>query len=85
MGVRIRLRTRGCAGMSYVMEYVDQILDTDEIIPLQGNKSLCIHRAALMFLVGTEMDYEKTDVRSGFVFHNPNEKGRCGCGTSFHV
>jgi iron-sulfur cluster assembly protein len=84
-GVRIRLRTRGCSGLSYVMEYVEEPQGTDEAIPLSEGKTLFIHNKALLFLVGTEMDYQETPTRSGFIFRNPNEKGQCGCGSSFHV
>ena len=84
-GVRIRLRTRGCSGLSYVMEYVEDPQNTDEVIPLSEGKGLFVHNRALLFLVGTEMDYQETPTRSGFVFRNPNEKGQCGCGASFHV
>ena len=84
-GVRVRLRTRGCSGLSYVMEYVDQPVETDTAIPLPSGHFLFVHRQALLFLVGTEMDYQETPTRSGFVFTNPNEKGQCGCGTSFHI
>lgn len=84
-GVRIRLRTRGCSGLSYVMEYVEEPQSTDEAIPLMEGKMLFIHNKALLFLVGTEMDYQETPTRSGFIFRNPNEKGQCGCGASFHV
>ena len=84
-GVRIRLRTRGCSGLSYVMEYVEDPQSTDEAIPLAEGKTLFVHNKALLFLVGTEMDYQETPTRSGFIFRNPNEKGQCGCGSSFHV
>lgn len=84
-GVRVRLRTRGCSGLSYVMEYVDVPSQTDESISLSKDYKLFIHKQALLFLIGTEMDYEETAIRSGFVFKNPNEKGQCGCGSSFHV
>jgi iron-sulfur cluster assembly protein len=84
-GVRIRLRTRGCSGLSYVMEYVDALSDKDETLVLSDSVTLCIQSQALLFLTGTEMDYQETPTRSGFIFHNPHEKGRCGCGTSFHV
>jgi iron-sulfur cluster assembly protein len=84
-GVRIKLRTRGCSGLSYVLEYIDQPLSEDIPITVEPGLFLYIQSKALMFLVGTQMDYQETAVRSGFVFENPNEKGRCGCGSSFHV
>lgn len=85
LGVRIRLRTRGCSGLSYVMEYVSTPDPGDEVIPLGEGRSLFVQGKALLFLVGTEMDYQESPTRSGFVFKNPHEKGRCGCGTSFHI
>jgi iron-sulfur cluster assembly protein len=85
--LRIKLRARGCSGLSYVMECINSPTDQDEIIPLEDlpEGQLCVHRQALLFLVGTQMDYQDQQTRSGFVFRNPNEKGQCGCGTSFHV
>lgn len=84
VGLRLRLRTRGCSGLSYVMEYVKNPSPEDEVVALdQGN--LFVQRRALLFLTGTQMDYQETETRKGFIFQNPNEKGRCGCGTSFHV
>ncbi len=84
-GVRIRLRTRGCSGLSYVMEYIDAPDSGDEVVDLGEGLSLFIQGKALLFLTGTEMDYQESPTRSGFVFKNPHEKGRCGCGTSFHI
>lgn len=83
-GLRLRLRTRGCSGLSYVMEYVHTPTQEDEAIALDHGH-LFIQKRAMMFLIGTEMDYQETDTRKGFIFKNPNEKGRCGCGTSFRV
>lgn len=84
-GVRIRLRTRGCSGLSYVLEYVDEPNAEEEKIPLTEHYSLYVHNKALLFLIGTEMDFQETPTRRGFVFRNPQEKGSCGCGASFHV
>lgn len=86
VGIRIRLRTRGCTGLSYVMEYAENgPQEEDEVVPVTDNIFLLIHRKALLFLVGTEMDYQETPTQSGFVFRNPNAKGYCGCGASFRV
>lgn len=85
LGVRIRLKTQGCSGLSYVLEYVDQPVAEDEQVVLTPEISLFIQSKAVLFLIGTEMDYQETPTRSGFIFRNPNEKGRCGCGSSFHV
>lgn len=84
-GVRVKLRTRGCSGLSYVMEYVDHPDVNEKVLPVTSEYFVCVHPQALLFLVGTEMDFQSSPTRSGFVFRNPNEKGQCGCGSSFHV
>jgi len=83
-GIRIGVRTKGCSGLSYTLEFADKQEPMDEIIEAEGIKLLVDPKASL-FLIGTEMDYEEEKLKSGFVFRNPNEKGRCGCGESFHV
>lgn len=83
-GVRIGVSTAGCSGMSYTLEYADEKSEFDEIIEDKG-VVLVIDPKAVMFVAGTEMDYVVEKMQSGFVFTNPNEKGRCGCGESFHV
>jgi iron-sulfur cluster assembly protein len=83
-GIRIGVRSKGCSGMSYTLEFADSQQPMDEIVDTQGVKLLIDPKASL-FLIGTEMDYEEEKLKSGFVFRNPNEKGRCGCGESFHV
>jgi iron-sulfur cluster assembly protein len=84
LGVRVGIKTRGCSGLTYTFEYADTINPFDKVIEQDGIKVL-IDPKALMFLLGTEMDYNDNDIESGFSFRNPNEKGRCGCGESFHV
>lgn len=84
-GVRIRLRTRGCSGLSYVLEYVDEPNAEEEKITINDRYFLYVHNKALLFLIGTEMDFQETPTHRGFVFKNPQEKGSCGCGASFHV
>ena len=84
IGVRVAVKSGGCAGMSYVMEYTKKINPNDEIIEDKGVK-LFVDAAAVMYLLGTEMDYKKEDFSSSFVFNNPNESERCGCGESFKV
>lgn len=83
-GIRIGVRTKGCSGLSYTLEFADKQEPMDEVIEAGGIKLLVDPKASL-FLIGTEMDYEEEKLKSGFVFRNPNEKGRCGCGESFHV
>jgi iron-sulfur cluster assembly protein len=84
MGVRVGIKTKGCSGLSYLLEYADAPLPFEEVVQENG-VTVRIDPKAVMFLIGTEMDYVEGDLESGFVFRNPNEKGRCGCGESFHV
>ena len=84
VGIRIGVRSKGCSGMSYTLEFADKQEPMDEIVETGGIKLLIDPKASL-FLIGTEMDYEEEKLKTGFVFKNPNEKGRCGCGESFHV
>ena len=83
-GIRVAIRTRGCSGLSYTIEYADEIKKGDEIVHLD-NTVVCIDPKAVLFLIGTEMDFQDGVLEKGFVFRNPNEKGRCGCGQSFIV
>jgi iron-sulfur cluster assembly protein len=82
--LRIAVRTRGCSGLSYDMSYVDEPSANDEVVTDKG-LTLLVDRKASLFLIGTTMDYTSEKLSSGFTFTNPNEKGRCGCGESFHV
>ena len=84
LGVRVSVKSGGCAGMSYVMEYTKEINPNDEIIEEKGVK-LFVDPGAIMYLLGTEMDYKKEEFSSSFVFKNPNETERCGCGESFKI
>ena len=84
IGVRVGVTSGGCAGMSYVLEYAKKPNPNDEIIEDKGVKVL-IDPKAIMYLLGTEMDYKKEELSSTFVFKNPNETERCGCGESFKV
>ena len=84
IGVSVSVKSGGCAGMSYVMEYSKEVNPNDELIEDKGVK-VYIDSAAVMYLLGTEMDYKKEDFSSSFVFNNPNETERCGCGESFKV
>ena len=82
IGVRVGVQSGGCAGMSYVMEYTKNPNPNDEVIEEKGVK-VFIDSAAVMYLFGTEMDFKKEKFSSQFVFNNPNETERCGCGESF--
>ena len=84
IGVRVGVKSGGCAGMSYVMEYANEIKPNEEVIEEKGVK-VFIDPKAIMYLLGTEMDYKKEKFSSKFVFKNPNETERCGCGESFKV
>lgn len=84
IGLRIKIKTGGCSGKSYDIEYANSINAFEEKIQDNGVVVL-IDPKALMYLIGSKMDYVDEEFKSGFVFINPNEKGRCGCGKSFSV
>ncbi|MBX5454718.1 MAG: iron-sulfur cluster assembly accessory protein [Acidobacteriia bacterium] len=84
MLLRIGVKTKGCSGLSYDLSWVEAPEPGDETVNDKGLVILVDRRAAL-FLIGTVMDYQEGMLESGFTFINPNEKGRCGCGESFHV
>ena len=84
IGVRVGVQSGGCAGMSYIMEYAKDIKPNEEVIEDKGVKVL-IDPKAIIYLLGTEMDYKKEKFSSQFVFKNPNETERCGCGESFKI
>ena len=81
VGVRLGLKNAGCAGMEYTMEYAAEIAPHDEVVEDKGVRIL-IDPKAILFLLGTEMDYEVSKLSSGFVFNNPNQTDACGCGES---
>jgi iron-sulfur cluster assembly protein len=83
-GIRIGVKSKGCSGLSYSVEYADERGKFDDVIEVEGVR-VFIDPTAIMFVIGSEMDYVEDKLQSGFVFRNPNEKGRCGCGESFHV
>ena len=84
LGLRVGINTKGCSGLSYVFEYAKEKRPLEEEIESKGVR-VFIDPMATMYLVGAEMDYVEDKLKSGFVFSNPNEKSRCGCGESFSV
>ncbi len=84
MGLRIGVSARGCSGLSYSVEYANEAKRFEEVIEQDGVKVL-IDPAAVMFLIGSQVDYEESRFSSGFTFINPNAAGACGCGESFFV
>jgi iron-sulfur cluster assembly protein len=83
-GVRVGVKNGGCAGMEYTMEYAAQANPTDEIVEDKGVKIL-IDPKAVLFLLGTEMDYKTEKLSAQFIFNNPNQTGACGCGESVQL
>lgn len=84
VGLRVGISTRGCSGLSYKVEYAKEQRRFEDVVEDKGVR-IFIDPTAVMFLLGSEMDYVEDKFQSGFVFNNPNEKGRCGCGESFHI
>ncbi|MEE9310704.1 MAG: iron-sulfur cluster assembly protein IscA [Cocleimonas sp.] len=84
VGLRLGTKTYGCSGMAYVVEFADEVEDTDTVFEDHGIKIL-IDPKSLVYLDGTEMDYTKEGLNEGFKFNNPNESDSCGCGESFTV
>ncbi|MFV0448127.1 MAG: iron-sulfur cluster assembly protein IscA [Vibrio sp.] len=84
IGLRLGVRTTGCSGMAYVLEFVDDLEDGDQVFEDNGVKVI-IDAKSLVYLDGTELDYKKEGLNEGFEFNNPNAKGECGCGESFNV
>ncbi len=85
IGMRLAIKDAGCTGKKYILDLIDEKNSDDLIFMLDENIVLCIDPTSYVFVAGTEIDYEKTELTGKFVFHNPNEKASCGCGESFHV
>lgn len=84
LGLRVGVKTSGCSGMAYTLEFVDESLPEDQIFESHGVK-LLVDPTSLVYLDGTELDYAKEGLNEGFKFNNPNAKANCGCGESFSV
>ncbi|OOG21432.1 iron-sulfur cluster assembly protein IscA [Thioalkalivibrio denitrificans] len=84
VGVRLGVRTTGCSGMAYVIEFADELEEGDTVFEDKGVKVI-VNPKSLVYLDGTELDFAREGLNEGFRFNNPNEKDRCGCGESFSV
>lgn len=84
LGIRIGVRTTGCSGLAYVLEYVDK-LEAGDDTTLYNNFSIIINKKDEPYLKGLQIDYVRQGLNEGFQFNNPNEKDRCGCGESFRI
>jgi len=84
IGIRVGIDTKGCSGFAYNVEYAEDHGKFEDVVEKDGVKFF-VDPMAVMYLLGSELDYQETKMESGFVFNNPNETGRCGCGESFSV
>lgn len=84
LGIRLGVKTTGCSGLAYVLEYVDQPTEQDKVFETLGQR-VYVDAKSLVYLQGLEVDYVKKGLNEGFEFVNPNEKNKCGCGESFNV
>ncbi|MGF1715750.1 iron-sulfur cluster assembly protein IscA [Photobacterium chitinilyticum] len=84
IGLRLGVRTSGCSGMAYVLEFVDELNEEDTVFEEKGVKVI-IDAKSLVYLDGTELDFAKEGLNEGFQFNNPNVSSECGCGESFNV
>jgi len=84
LGLRLGIKTTGCSGLAYVLEFVDDLNDDDELFSI-NDVNIIIDAKSLVYLAGIELDFVKEGLNEGFEFNNPNAKGECGCGESFNV
>jgi|TARA_B110000967_G_scaffold137708_1_gene140649 iron-sulfur cluster assembly protein len=84
IGLKLAVKTTGCSGMAYVLEFVDQLSGDDQVFESHGVKIL-VDPKSLIYIDGTELDFKRDGLNEGFEFHNPNVKDSCGCGESFTI
>ncbi|WP_108651576.1 iron-sulfur cluster assembly protein IscA [Dongshaea marina] len=84
IGLRLGIKTSGCSGLAYVLEFVDELADDDQVFEIQGVR-VVVDAKSMIYLDGTELDFVKEGLNEGFKFNNPNATDECGCGESFHV
>ncbi len=84
LGLRLGIKTTGCSGLAYVLEFVDELNDDDKMFTI-NDVNIIIDGKSLVYLDGIELDFVKEGLNEGFKFNNPNAKGECGCGESFNV
>lgn len=84
LGLRVSLKTKGCSGLSWSLDFIEEANKFDEHM-VESGINIYIDPKAVLFVLGSTIDYVQTDLEEGFMFNNPNEKGRCGCGESFTV
>lgn len=85
LGIRVGVKTTGCSGLEYVLEYADKFIDGDISVVQPGGFSVIINKRDETYLRGVQLDYVSSGLNEGFEFNNPNERGRCGCGKSFRI
>ena len=84
IGLRVGIKTTGCSGLAYVLEFVDELAEGDETFEFNG-VTIIVDGKSLVYIDGTELDFVKEGLNEGFKFNNPNQNGECGCGESFTV
>lgn len=84
-GIKLGVNTKGCSGHAYTIDFAHKLNGDEEVVQAEPGVTIYVEPGAVMYLLGTEVDYQQDRLGAMFVFNNPNEKGRCGCGESFHV